>query len=133
MEGEHECEQDERIARIEENVRCLDNKVDGLNTNQAKILTWLDIYMKKIDEHDAILKGENGQIGVVAQVVLAVNILTELNVALKGKEDKPGLIAAINNLVEKNSITDEQKVWLTRLIVGTLITWAIGIAVVIIK
>jgi hypothetical protein len=130
---EHDCEQDERIARIEESVRCMDNKVDGLNTNQQKILTWLDIYMKKIDEHDAILKGENGNVGVVAQVVQAITILTELNTALKGREDKPGLIAAIDTLVRRNIVVDDEKVWLTRLIIGTLITWVIGIAVVLFK
>src|SRR5271157_6016755 len=103
MVQEHDCEQDERITRIEESVERMDGKIDTLNTNQQKVITWLEIYMKRTDEHDIILKGENGEIGVVAKVVQAVDILTELNTALKGKEDKPGLIAAIDDLLKRKA------------------------------
>jgi len=130
---EHACTQEDRITRIEGTVTAIDGKLDAINTNQAKIMTCLDIYMKKVDEHDAILKGENGDVGVVAKVAQAVDILDELKIALKGKEDKPGLIAAIDVLVKRAASTDDDKVWLRRLIIGTVITWMLGIGLMIFK
>ncbi|MDR3572434.1 MAG: hypothetical protein P4L50_01115 [Anaerolineaceae bacterium] len=52
---------------------------------------------------------------------------------LKGKEDKPGLIAAIDILAKRTASSDDEKIRLRRLIVGTGITWALGIGLMIFK
>ena len=129
----HTCTQEERITRIEENVKCMDEKLDALHSNQQRTLTMLEIYVKKVDEHDAILKGENGEVGVIAKVVQAVDMLTELSIALKGKEDKPGLIAAIDVLVKRAAAEDDGKIWMRRLLIGAIITWILSVIVLVIK
>jgi hypothetical protein len=70
------------------------------------------------------------EIGIIAKVTNALDILADLQIALKGKEDKPGLISEINTLVKKISEWKDTKKWITRLIVGRFITSLLGLLII---
>lgn len=71
-----------------------------------------------VEDHQAALYGDKGKPGLVGQT----GTLEELRVALKGYGREPGLIAEIQSLVRKMDDWDDGRKWLTRLVLGMLVT-----------
>lgn len=71
-----------------------------------------------LEDHQAALYGDKGKPGLVGQS----GTLEELRVALKGYGKEPGLISEIDRLVKKMEDWDDGRKWLTRLVLGMLIS-----------
>lgn len=63
----------------------------------------------------------------------ATETLDELKIALKGYGKEPGLIAVIQNLTNKIEEYDDAKKWITRLVIGYIITVILGLIVIAAK
>jgi hypothetical protein len=128
------CTQEERITRIEISVTTVGEKVDGLTTD-VKMLTQVvqQQVLPIVAEHERALRGENGNVGLIAKVVNTVDILTELNRAMKGEGEKPGLIAVIDNLVRVTTEWNDTKKWASRLVWGWGITTLLMIVLELLK
>jgi hypothetical protein len=71
-----------------------------------------------LNDHHEILYGDRGRSGLIAQG----EHLEELEKALKGYGREPGLIADIKNLLVKMNEFEDNKKWLTRLVIGAILT-----------
>jgi hypothetical protein len=86
-----------------------------------------------VHEHERTLKGSNGGLGVVAKVANSVDLLDELNNAMRGEKDKPGFIASISQMNTKIERWEANMTWLTRSVISVLIAGAIGAIVFLIQ
>jgi hypothetical protein len=120
------CTQEGRITRIETAVTAIGEQVTTLVTSVNELKTKVEPVMARVEEHDRALYGNNGTVGIVAKVANSLEVLDDLKLALRGKEEEPGLIAVIKELSDKvNDITDERK-WLLRLLIGAVLLFAVG-------
>ena len=78
-------------------------------------------------EHDRVLRGNNGAIGVIAKVASSIDIIEDLNVTIRGKGDNPGLVGKIDKLMETVEGLKNDRVWVTRLIIGGVIVTLLGV------
>jgi hypothetical protein len=72
----------------------------------------------RLDDHQKILYGARGKSGLIAQS----EHLEELEKALKGYGREPGLISDIKNLSTKMTDLGDERKWLTRLVLGAILT-----------
>lgn len=93
------CSQTDRILRIEKSVDEIGDKVSQIAGSVDILVVKITPFIEKVSEHDRALRGSNGDVGIVANV------------------------SDIRNTIKEWA--DNQK-WLFRLVVGWLITTAIG-------
>jgi len=127
------CSQEQRISRIEQAVNAIDQKVEGLVLEFQLFKAKMDSVLNSVEEHDRALKGNNGTVGLIAKVANALDVLYELNAALKGREEKPGLIATIDRLSKTVECWNDDRKWITRLVIGWVITTILGLVVIALK
>lgn len=127
------CTQEERIARIEASVDNFGGKLDSLSTDVQLLTAEVRRVIPTIEEHDRALKGNNGTIGLIAKVASALEVLSDLQEALRGKGEKPGLIATIDRLTHITEGWEDTKQWAGRLIAGWLITTVLMILLEILR
>jgi hypothetical protein len=127
------CQQTDRIERIETAVEKLTNTVSVMASDIRLLSANVDTALKKIDEQERTLRGENGDPGLVAVVGRLNASMDDLYKALRGESEKPGLIAGIDNLVKKIAGWEDDKKWLFRLVAAWVITTILGLIAVIVK
>lgn len=110
--------QEERISRMEQAVGRIEGQVQQLVLEFAALKEKVEAMLCRLDDHQNILYGEKGKTGLISQG----ETLQELQQALKGYGREPGLIADIKNLLVKMNEFDDGRIWLTRLIIGAIIT-----------
>lgn len=110
--------QEERISRMEQVVDRIEQQVNQLVFEFTSLKDRVEAMLTRLDDHQNILYGEKGKTGLISQG----ETLHELQQALKGYGREPGLIADIKNLLLKMGEFDEGRKWLTRLIIGAIIT-----------
>lgn len=110
--------QEERISRIERAIDRIEGQVNQLVSEFTSLKERVEAMLTRLDDHQNILYGEKGKTGLISQG----EALHELQQALKGYGREPGLIADIKNLLVKMGEFDEGRKWLTRLIIGAIIT-----------
>ncbi len=123
------CIQEERIQKVEEAVEQIASQVSLTYTKISGIETKLEKALVRLSEHHSILYGERGSSGLLAWKERAAETVDELKLALKGYGDEPGLIAEIKNLSKKISEWDDTKKWITRLVIGYIVTVILGLIV----
>jgi hypothetical protein len=106
---------DNRLTRVELAVQRIEDKVAHLIEEFSDFKTRIECV---IEDHQSTLYGDKGKPGLVGQA----GTLEELRVALKGYGREPGLIADIQNLSKKMVEWDDGRKWLTRLVLGMLVT-----------
>jgi hypothetical protein len=122
------CTQKERIERLEGAVDKIGGEVSGIASNVAIIKSRIEPLMDMVQSHDRSLRGNNGDAGLVSKVSTACNILDEFNYALKGDRKEPGLISDIKNLQTWMAEIKDERIWLTRLVVGVIFIEVVGLA-----
>lgn len=127
------CTQEQRITRIEQAVENIAEKVEGLVLEFQTFRARMDNVLLSVEEHDRALKGNNGTVGLIAKVANALDVLNELNLALKGHAEKPGLIATIDRLSKTVECWNDDRKWITRLIIGWVVTTILGLVVIALK
>ena len=127
------CQQAERIERIENAVDRMTGQVSTLVTDFSVLKQRVETALDRVDDHEDMLKGVNGDVGVVAKVANLVEVFDELHETLRGKGKEPGLIAAIDTLTKKIAEWDDTKKWIGRLIVGWFITSLLGLLLITLK
>jgi hypothetical protein len=95
----HNCTQVDRIARIERTVDEIGEKVSQIATSVDVLVVKLAPVIDKVQDHDRALRGSNGDPGIVGEVSDIGKTIREW--------------------------ADNQK-WLFRLIIGWLVTTALG-------
>ncbi len=127
------CTQENRITRIENKIDKLVDVVSdvagSINTLAIKMNNMVDT----VAEHERTLKGTNGNTGIVAKVVQSVDLIDELNIAMRGEKDKPGLIAAIGEMNRKIGQWEESMTWLKRAVVGIVVAAGAGLVSLMIR
>lgn len=121
------CEQEDRITRIENTVEKVATDVATIGTNVLIIKEKVEEYGATIKKHDDILRGEGGDLGLVAQTKVNTRDVTELVSALKGEKDEPGLISVIADLAKRLGKKDDWEQWLYRLVGAGVITGLIAL------
>ena len=107
--------QDTRLNRVELAVQRVEGQVTQLVKDFGEFKARIECI---VEDHRTALYGDKGKPGLVGQS----GTLEELRVALKGYGKEPGLIAEIHTLVKKMEDWDDGRKWLTRLVLGMLIT-----------
>jgi hypothetical protein len=123
------CTQTDRIGRIEEAVNGISAQVSALVTEFQVLKGKVEPVLAKVEEHDTALYGSNGNVGIVsdvARVSKALDVLDELNGALKGVGDKPGLISVISTLSEQMKEGKDTNKWVSRVVLGWVIATTLG-------
>jgi hypothetical protein len=127
------CQQNDRIEHIEIAVDNMTGQVTTLVTDFAVLKKSVETALTTVGEHDRALRGYNGDMGLVAQVIQLTAIFTDLNGALRGTGKEPGLISSIDGLAKKINDWEDSKKWITRLVVGWFITALLGLVVIALK
>jgi predicted RNase H-like nuclease (RuvC/YqgF family) len=109
---------DNRLTRVEVAVSRMEGQVSHLVSEFAALKEKVEMMLGRLNDHQDILYGDHGKSGLIAQS----EHLEELEKALKGYGREPGLIADIKNLLVKMQEFDDNKKWLTRLIIGAILT-----------
>lgn len=109
---------DNRLTRVEMAVARMEGQLSQLITEFADLKLKVETMLCRLDDHQSVLYGEHGKSGLITQG----EHLEELEKALKGYGREPGLIADIKNLLVKMGEFDDNRKWLTRLIIGAIIT-----------
>ena len=122
-----------QTERIETAVDKLAETVSGIASDMRLLSATVDATLKKVDEQDTILKGDNGKPGMVAVVAKLNGCMDDLYGAMRGEKDKPGLIAAIDTLTKKIFEWEDTKKWISRLMIGWIVTTILGLLAVILK
>jgi hypothetical protein len=117
----HTCTQKDRIERIETAVAELTTQLPGILSAMNELRGKLDTILAKQDDHHAVLYGERGRSGLIAQSEWMSRVLGELDAALKGRDKEPGLIAEIRTLGEAVKEWKDGQKWLTRLVLGEVV------------
>jgi len=106
---------DARMTRVELAVQRVEDQLVQLarDFNEFK-----DRIEGMIEDHQTALYGDKGKPGLVGQT----GALEELRIALKGYGREPGLIAEIKGLMDRMSERDDSRKWITRLVIGAIIT-----------
>lgn len=107
-----------RLNRVEMGVTRMEGQISQLISEFADLKGKVESMLCRLDDHQSVLYGNNGRSGLITQG----EHLEELEKALKGYGREPGLIADIKNLLVKMSEFDESRVWLTRLIIGAILS-----------
>lgn len=110
--------QEERISRMERAVDRIEDQVSQLILEFAGLKERVEAMLCRVDDHQKVLYGEKGKVGLISQG----ETLQELQQALKGYGREPGLIADIKNLLVKMGEFEDGRKWLTRLIIGAIVT-----------
>jgi len=106
---------DARMSRVELAVQRLEDQVAQLVKEFGEYKDRMDAI---IEDHQTALYGDKGKPGLVGQA----GTLEELRVALKGYGKEPGLIAEIQELRQKMADWNDGRKWMTRLVLGTVLT-----------
>lgn len=106
---------DSRLSRVELAVQRVEDQVTQLVKEFGDFKERMETLM---EDHQTALYGDKGKPGLVGQA----GTLEELRVALKGYGKEPGLIAEIQELTKKMEEEDDGKKWLTRLVLGAIVT-----------
>lgn len=117
------CAQEDRIERIEQAIESVEKQVGLIVSEVTALRALVTDKMKMVDDHQSVLYGGNGQSGMVSEM----DTLKELNLALKGYGQEPGLIAVIKQLAGKMDGIDETKKWAILLVLGTLMAQILGL------
>ncbi len=128
-----DCNNEERIAKLETAVAEVGTKIGEITSDIRIIRVKMEDTLEKVSEHDRALKGNNGNVGIISNVITSNSLITDLNQALRGTKEEPGLLADIREF--KNFIAeykDTQK-WISRLIIGWIILTVLGGILVIAK
>ncbi len=107
-----------RLTLVELAVARMEGQVSNLVSEFGDLKEKVEAMLCRLDDHQSVLYGERGKSGLISQG----EHLVELERALKGYEKEPGLIADIKNLLVKMDSFESSKTWLTRLIVGAVLT-----------
>ncbi len=113
---------DSRITRVEQTLSRVEGQISTLLSEFCDMKEKVDAILTRLDDHQSVLYGDHGKAGLVSQA----EILDELNAALKGVGREPGLVADIKGLSTKMNDLDDNRKWLTRLIVAAMIADAIS-------
>jgi len=118
--------QENRIERIEKKVDKVDEAVQVIAREVQSFSEKIEIFSSLAQAHEKTLRGSDGSDGIIASVNRSSEIIDDLNGALRGKGDKPGLIAAIDHVSEKMHNWDDDLKWIKRTFYGILISLCIG-------
>jgi len=128
------CIQEERITRIEDAVGDISSSVNALSSDMAVIKDRIIGVVDTVKEHEHILKGDSGGLGLVGKMsnmIRSVNRIEEaiyedggIKETMKETSEYIKKAAAEKKEMEKER-RDNIK-WLWRLVAGALITGAIG-------
>lgn len=121
----HECTQEERIKSIENATDEILHNQGEQNTRFALLSQQLEAYMLKVEEHDRALKGSNGAPGIIASIANMQETYQDVSEALRGKGERSGLIALVQELNRRLTSKEDSDKWLNRLVLGALITFTI--------
>lgn len=127
------CSQENRISRMEAAIDIIAKKVDGLASDFQLLKARMEDVLLSVEEHDRALKGNNGTIGLIAKVAGALEVLSDLQEALRGRGEKPGLIAMIDKLAHVAEGWEDTKKWAGRLVAGWMITTVLMILLELLK
>jgi hypothetical protein len=125
------CQQEERIKHIEAKVDVITDKIEEIRPDIMLIKDRLVSTVETVEEHERALRGSNGDIGALARVLDNAVVLRDLIITLRGEGQNPGLIGAISRLTEKMSAQEDDRRWLSRLVIGWLITSLVGGAIMV--
>ncbi len=123
---DHPCQQEGRIKNIEAKVDVITDKIEEIHPDIQVIKERLTATAETVEEHDRALRGSNGDVGLVAKVSETTASVNDLIKTLRGEGNDPGLIGALSRLTEKMGNWESTWRWLTRLVIGWVITSLIG-------
>ena len=106
---------DARMSRVELAVQRVEDQVAQLVKDFGEFKQRVECML---EDHQSALYGDKGKPGLVGQS----GTLEELRVALKGYGREPGLIAEIQDLGKRMASWDDGRKWLTRLVIGMIVT-----------
>jgi hypothetical protein len=95
----HNCNQVDRITRIEHTVDEIGDKVSQIATSVDILVVKLQPVIDKVQDHEKTLRGSNGD---------------------------PGMVGAISDIGKTISSWADNQKWLFRLIIGWLVTTVLG-------
>ena len=128
------CEQNERICRIESAVGEIHEDIGGLATDMAVIKDKICNVVEKVEDHERVLRGFNGNTGIIAKLENSMNKIDKLDEAMfenGGLHDTMKEVSAYmktSREEEKTRKADKKDnvKWLWRLVAGTAITGVLG-------
>lgn len=121
------CPQEVRITRLENAVSSIQDQVSRMTAEFMVLKVRIEAALDQVAEHDRVLKGKDGSPGVIAKVANSVELIEDLNDALRGVDGASGLISEIRSLKEQIGDWGDTKKWLTRLVIGWVITAILGL------
>ncbi len=128
------CAQEDRITRIEDAVSEIHGDIGGLATDMAVIKDKICGVVEKVEDHEHVLRGFNGNTGIIAKLENSMNKIDKLDEAMfedGGLHDTMKEVSAYMKVsceeekIRKADKKDNTK-WLWRLVAGTAITGVLG-------
>ena len=120
------CSQAERINNIEKNVQEISTQAMNIAHSVDLLVQKLDPIIGQVQEHDRALRGSNGDMGIVAKVTTMANTVNSLDATIKGKGEDAGLVGDVSDIGKTIKEWADNQKWLFRLVVGWLVTTALG-------
>ncbi|MEL7591813.1 MAG: hypothetical protein AAGU17_11045 [Anaerolineaceae bacterium] len=128
------CAQEDRITRIEDAVAEIHDDIGGLATDMAVIKDKICGVVEKVEDHERVLRGFNGNTGIIAKLENSMAKIDNLDEAMfenGGLHDTMKEVSAYmksSREEEKARKADKRDniKWLWRLVVGTAITGVLG-------
>ena len=122
------CTQTDRIGRMEQNVQDIAKQTNEIANSVAILVVKLEPVITKVYENERALRGTNGDMGLVARVVGMTDVVNDLSVTIKGKGEDTGLVGEVSGIGKTIKEWADNQKWLFRMIVGWLVTTALGAA-----
>lgn len=109
-----ECTQENRLVRIEKMLQEASACSGSISTRTQVIESRVDKVEDAIDEHEKAIRGYNGTPGLVGRLTADEAILGELQLALKGRGEDPGMIGTVKQIkITMDKWEDSQKITLS--------------------
>jgi len=86
--------------------------------------------LEKVAEYDRALKGNNRTIGIIANVASSVDTIEDLNVTIRGKEEKVGMVGKIDAIARSVDSLNSDRKWVARLIIEWVMMTLFGIIMI---
>jgi hypothetical protein len=125
------CTQRERIKRLKGAVDRIGGEVSQIASDVSVIKAKIELVFDMGQSHERALRGTNGDVGLTAKVTSAAQAMDEFTVALQRDKGEPGLIADIYTMKKWMGELKEERVWLTRLVIGIVVAEVGGLLFVL--
>lgn len=128
------CEQSNRILSIENAVSEIHEDIGGLATDVAVIKDKIIGVVEEVEEHEHILRGFNGNTGIMAQLEQSLPKIDKLDKAMFEDGGIRDGVKSMSAYIQGRKDEDKERgaekkdniKWLWRLVAGSLVTAILG-------